>query len=166
MSENKSTPGKSALNPFGQKSHDLDFYSLQQAANNVLILEDEVSFANMVGQYFEAWGYTVTHVEDGVQGIKRVIAEDFSVILCDMLMPNLAGDMFYKAVERVKPRLCQRFIFMTGNHNDKKITDFIREVRGVIIWKPFQMHILHEAVQAIEKKNAAAAAAAAAKRKR
>ena len=132
--------------------HDLEAFTRNYGVNKVLILEDEIGFANIVQAHFDTWGYSATHVSDGVEGVKRIIHEDFSIILCDMLMPNLAGDMFYKAVERVKPQLCKRFIFMTGNHHDKKIADFIREVRGVIIWKPFKMHILHEAVQSIEKK--------------
>lgn len=138
---------------FGEKRHDLEGFARTSGLHKVLLLEDDVNFASIVRQYFEAWGFSVVYVQDGVEGIKRVIHEDFSIILCDMLMPNLAGDMFYKGVERVKPHLCKRFIFMTGNHNDKKITDFVREVRGVIIWKPFKMHILHEAIQAIEKKH-------------
>ncbi|MGZ4965232.1 MAG: response regulator [Limisphaerales bacterium] len=151
MDENKSGQGASKIS--GIKGHDRQKAARTASLPKVLILEDEVSFANIVRQYFEAWGFSVVYVQDGVEGIKRVMRENFSIILCDMLMPNLAGDMFYKAVERVKPQLCKRFIFMTGNHNDTKITEFIREVRGIIIWKPFQMHILHEAVQAIEKKH-------------
>lgn len=152
MEEKKGQP-RHAIKLFGEKRHDLESFARSSGIHKVLILEDEMTFASIVGQYFGAWGFSVTHVQDGVDGIKRVIHEDYSIILCDMLMPNLAGDMFYKAVERVKPHLCRRFIFMTGNHNDKKITDFIRDVKGVIIWKPFKMHILHEAVQTIEKKH-------------
>ena len=69
-----------------------------------------------------------------------------------MLMPNLAGDMFYAAVERVKPHLCPRFIFMTGQRGNRKVDEFIRKVRGLILWKPFQMHVLFETIQAVEKK--------------
>ena len=145
-------PLRQAVKLYGEKRHNLERFARASGLNRVLILEDEIGFAAIVGQYFETWGFTVVHASDGVQGIKRVIHEDYSIVLCDMLMPNLAGDMFYKAVERVKPHMCKRFIFMTGNHHDKKITDFIREVRGVIIWKPFKMHILHEAVQSIEDK--------------
>lgn len=146
-----------ASKAFGPKRHCLDDFAPGSSADKgkALILEDDLSFAGIVSQYFRSWGYTVDHVQDGVEGIKHVINGDYRVILCDMLMPNLAGDMFYKAVERVKPQLCKRFIFMTGASNDKKIIDFIREVRGVIIWKPFKMHILHEAVDAIQKKLAA-----------
>jgi DNA-binding response OmpR family regulator len=137
---------------FGEKRHNLEIAAHTGGLHKALVVEDDNSFAFIVKQYMESWGYTVTIANDGVQGIKRVIADDYSIILCDMLMPNLAGDMFYKAVERVKPKTCKRFIFMTGNHNDENINKFIREVKGLIIWKPFKMHVLHETVQAVERK--------------
>ncbi len=152
MDEKKSGQ-RHVIKIFGEQRHDLEKFARTSGLHKVLILEDDFDFASIVREYFEDWGFSVVYAKDGVEGIKRVIHEDFSIVLCDMLMPNLAGDMFYKAVERVKPQLCKRFIFMTGNHNDTKVTEFIREVRGMILWKPFKMHILHEAVQAIVRKH-------------
>jgi DNA-binding NarL/FixJ family response regulator len=67
-------------------------------------------------------------------------------------MPNMRGDMFYKAVERTKPRLCKRFVFMTGHQTNKEVNDFIRGIRGLVLWKPFEMHQLTEAIGLILKK--------------
>jgi FixJ family two-component response regulator len=69
-----------------------------------------------------------------------------------MVMPNLAGDMFYTAVERVKPQLCPRIIFVTGQRGDLKVEEFIRRVRAPVLWKPFQMRDLFETIKALEKK--------------
>src|SRR4051812_3234584 len=101
-----------ASKSFGQRAHNLDDFarSTGMANTKALILEDDFNFAGIVSQYFRSWNYDVVHVQDGVEGIRHIIAEDYAVILCDMLMPNLAGDMFYKAVERVKPQLCKKFI--------------------------------------------------------
>jgi hypothetical protein len=32
------------------------------------------------------------------------------------------------------------------------VDEFIRKVRGLLLWKPFQSHILIETIQALEKK--------------
>ncbi len=140
--------------PFGEKTHDLDQVAQWAGRRKILLLEDDVVFADTTRLQLEEKGYEVEWVADGVQGIKRVMVNDYSVILCDMIMPNLAGDMFYLAVERVKPKLCKRFVFMTGHQGDRKVDDFIRKVRGLIVWKPFQIHVLLEAVQAAEAKGA------------
>jgi len=116
---------------------------------SVLLLEDEGAFTDILKTYLELNGFSVTCVGNGVEGLRMVMASDFDVIICDMMMPNLPGDMFYVAVERTKPHLCKRFIFMTGYKGEKKIEDFIRKVQGVMLWKPFEMHDLLETMQLV-----------------
>jgi len=140
--------------PYGEKTHDLDRVVRWAARKKVLILDDDFSFSDMIRVLLEQNGYEVELAADGVQGIKKIMVNDYSVILCDMVMPNLAGDMFYTAVERVKPHLCRRMVFVTGHKGDRKVEEFIRKVRGLILWKPFQPHILMETIQAVERKSA------------
>jgi CheY-like chemotaxis protein len=141
-----------AHSPYGEKTHDLDQVTRWAARKKVLILDDDEVFADLTRQLLEVNGYEVDVAADGVQGIKKVMAADYAVILCDMVMPNLAGDMFYVAVERVKPHLCRRILFVTGHQGDRKVDEFIRKVRGLVLWKPFKSHLLIEAIQALEKK--------------
>jgi len=137
--------------PVIEKTHNLDAAQAHQR-KKILILDDDPTLADLTRILLEENGYEVETVSDGVQGIKSIMATDYSVILCDMVMPNLAGDMFYLAVERVKPQLCKRFLFMTGHQGNRKIDEFIRKVRGLILWKPFQSHVLMESIHAIEER--------------
>ncbi len=137
---------------YGEKTHDLDKVGQWAAHRKILILDDDITFSEMTRMLLEQNGFEVDVVADGVQGIKKIMVSDYSAILCDMVMPNLAGDMFYIAVERVKPHLCKRIIFVTGHRGDRKTEDFIRKVKGLILWKPFKNHILMETIQAVEKK--------------
>jgi CheY-like chemotaxis protein len=136
----------------GEKTHDLDRTARLLARKKVLILDDDAEFADLTKLLLEANGYEVDVVYDGVQGIKKIMVNDYAVILCDMVMPNLAGDMFYVAVERVKPHLCQRVVFVTGHQGERKVDEFIRKVRGLVLWKPFKSHVLIETIHALEKK--------------
>jgi len=119
----------------------------------ILILEDDVALAMQLKEALEIQGYVVTVVSNGAEGLKKILATDFSIILCDIVMPNFPGDMFYLAVERVRPRLCKRFIFMTGYKGDRKIEEFIRRIRGLMLWKPFEMQVLFEALKVVNDKN-------------
>jgi DNA-binding NarL/FixJ family response regulator len=74
-----------------------------------------------------------------------------------MIMPGFPGDMFYRAVERIRPHLCKRFLFMTGHTGDRQIDQFIRGVRGLMIFKPFQLHELLEAMRVVLNKAEASA---------
>jgi hypothetical protein len=60
--------------------------------------------------------------------------------------------MFYRAVERTKPQLCKRFIFITGFKGNRDIEEFMRKINGIMLWKPFQTHELMDAIQVILKK--------------
>ncbi len=62
----------------------------------------------------------------GVEGVRELMAVELEVILCDVNMPKLPGDMFYRAVQGINPLLCARFIFMTGYCGHDKINEFIR----------------------------------------
>ena len=132
-----------------EEVHDL---SGEIRMEEVLMLEDEGELTEVLKEYLEGHAFRVTCVKNGVDGLKLVMSRDFDVILCDMLMPNLPGDMFYLAVQKVKPHLCRRFIFMTGHKGDKKIDDFIRNVRGIMLWKPFHPHELLDTIKYALKK--------------
>jgi hypothetical protein len=45
--------------------------------------------------------------------------------------------MFYLAVQKTKPALAERFIFMTGFTDDSSVAEFIRESGRASLWKPF-----------------------------
>lgn len=138
--------------PVVEKTHVLEGVTESAPRRKILIVDDDAGFADLTRAILETNGYEVETASDGVVGIKKIMTGDYAVVLCDMGMPNLAGDMFYMAVERVKPHLCKRFLFMTGHRGDRKIDQFVRKIRGLILWKPFQSHVLMESIQAVEQK--------------
>ncbi len=118
-------------------------------SRNILILEDETALSETLAPFFETNGFSVACVTNGVDGLRQIMARDFAVILCDMMMPNLPGDMFYRAVERTKPHLCKRFIFITGYKGNREIEDFIRKIKGVMLWKPFETTELMDTINMV-----------------
>jgi DNA-binding response OmpR family regulator len=130
----------------------------------VLLLEDDVQLAQNVQGLLEAEGFEVHRVPNGADGLRALLAEEFHVILCDMVMPYVSGDMFYWAVRRVRPEFCDRFIFTTGHREDKKVNSFFRSVSGLVVWKPFMLHDLLDAIRglhgAVRPKGAETVAAA------
>lgn len=124
----------------------------------ILMLEDDDTFSEIFGAYLSSQGFMVVRVPSGAEGLKKILATDFDVIICDMVMPGFPGDMFYLAVSRTRPHLLRRFIFMTGYQGDKKIDEFIRRIRGMVLWKPFQFHEMMERIDVVLSRPAAPAA--------
>ncbi len=119
-------------------------------SRKVLLLEDDPAFGEIMGDFLRESGFEVVAVSNGVEGVHKVLAGDFEVILCDMMMPTLPGDMFFRAVERMRPHLCDRFVFMTGHRNNQKVNEFIESVNGTILMKPFHVDDLLEMVAFIQ----------------
>jgi DNA-binding NtrC family response regulator len=121
-----------------------------QAQRKALLLEDDPSFREIMQDFLKDQGLDVVPVQNGVEGVHEVLASDFDAILCDMNMPTLPGDMFFRAVERMRPHLCDRFIFMTGYRGNAKVNDFMRSVNGISLIKPFPMDELQELLAFVE----------------
>lgn len=137
--------------PAAKRIHLPEQYSGMQT-KRVLLLEDDDDFNAILKEFLESNFYDVISVRNGVEGVREVIKGDFDVIVCDMMMPALPGDMFYLAVERMRPHLCSRFIFITGLRGNPKITDFIKRVNGTMLAKPFHVDDLLEMIGFVQVK--------------
>src|SRR5436309_9146785 len=83
-------------------------------ARRVLLLEDRSDYRNVLREYLVACSYDVTSVPSGSEGLREIMKSRFDLIICDMMMPNMGGEMFYWAVTRVRPAARESFIFFTG----------------------------------------------------
>jgi CheY-like chemotaxis protein len=137
-----------------EKTYEIPDDLIRPDPKSVLMLEDDATLAEILMNGLELHNYRVTRVRSGAEGIQHVLKQDYDILLCDMIMPGFPGDMFYRAVERSRPHLCKRFLFMTGHNGDPQIDAFIRSVRGLMLWKPFQLHELLQGLKVVVKKNA------------
>jgi CheY-like chemotaxis protein len=124
----------SSLKPAAQPASGADL-----EIKNILLVDDDVALAESLRELLEAHNFVVTMARNGTEGIKEVMALDFDAIVCDMLMPGMAGDMFFLAVQRTKPALCKRFVFITGHGGEPKVDAFIRSVDGLVLFKPVRI---------------------------
>jgi len=118
----------------------------------ILLVDDDPRLTAILRQFLSAYSCDVTAAKNGVEGLRHIMASNFDVVLCDMVMPTFPGDKFYIAVERIKPRLCRRFIFMTGHKADPQWDSFIRKVGGMVLWKPFHLQELVAAIRTVLRK--------------
>jgi DNA-binding response OmpR family regulator len=127
---------------------------------SILLVDDDQELAETLKSLLESRNFVVTTVENGVEGLREVMAFDFDVIICDMMMPRMRGDMFYLAVEKTKPQLCRRFLFVTGHGDNPKVEAFLKQIDGVVVFKPVLMDELVRMISLVLKRNADADQAA------
>jgi CheY-like chemotaxis protein len=118
-------------------------------ARRVLLLEDRDDFREVLREHLVFRSYDVTSVPSGVEGLREIMKGAFDLIICDMLMPQVGGEMFYWAVTRVRPAAARRFIFFTGHKNNPAIEFFFRRVNATVLIKPFKLAALDSAIDGV-----------------
>lgn len=103
---------------------------------NILLLDDDSDLADTLKELLEAHNFVVTTATDGVAGLREIMQVDFDVIICDLMMPGMPGDMFYLAAKTVKPAMADRFLFITGHRDNPKVDEFLKTIDGVVMYKP------------------------------
>ena len=103
---------------------------------SILLLDDDIELADTLKALLESRNFVVTTASNGVEGLREIMDLDFDVIICDMVMPSLAGDMFYLAVQKTKPHLCDRFVFITGHSDNPRVDAFLKKTNGHVLIKP------------------------------
>jgi DNA-binding NtrC family response regulator len=116
-------------------------------ARRVLLLEDRDDFRGVLHEHLALRCYEVTSVRSGVEGLREIMKGAFDIIICDMMMPQVGGEMFYWAVTRVRPGTARRFIFFTGHQNNPAIRFFFRRVNATVLIKPFRLWELDSAIE-------------------
>lgn len=120
------------------------------AKGRVLLIEDDPAFREIISDGLAENGYSVVAVQNSADGIRELLAGEITLVICDVTMPEMRGDTFYRAVEKVRPVLCQRFLFTTGRQTDAKTDNFIQSIGGTVLRKPFGMEELVGAITLAE----------------
>ena len=146
------TPGKGGSKPTPKPT------PIQKPPNpkHVLVIDDDTDVAEVLGVIMDCNGYVVKTVNSAADALKEIMVRDYDAIICDIVMPKMPGDMFYLAVSKVKPHLCERFLFITGHGGDVHVAAFLFRVQRPIVYKPVVMEDLVDAVFQMLARNEAA----------
>ncbi len=118
----------------------------------VLLLEDRDDFREVLRDHLAYRRFQVTSVPSGVEGLRQISKDVFDLIICDMMMPRMGGEMFYWAVTRIRPAAAQRFIFFTGHRNNPAIEFFFKRVNATVLIKPFSLRALDSTIAEVLRK--------------
>ncbi|MEX1229032.1 MAG: ATP-binding protein [Planctomycetaceae bacterium] len=115
---NESTPSapppQRAAAPFagGNEPSDRDAIDVATRPRRILIVEDNVDAAAILGELFESEGYAVTLARDGIEALQEVHRQSADVILLDIGLPGMDGYEIAKRLRRTNVK--SRLIALTG----------------------------------------------------
>lgn len=70
--------------------------------SKILIVEDELAIAELEKDYLELSGFTVDIESSGDTGAKRALAEDYDLVILDLMLPNMDGFEICKKIREEK----------------------------------------------------------------
>ena len=77
----------------------------------------------------------LTSAREALRLIKA--GEQFDVILCDLMMPEMTGMDLHEEIRRVAPATAAAMIFLTGGTFTPSAQDFLDRVPNLRLHKPF-----------------------------
>lgn len=117
----------------------------------VLVVDDEVAFADNIAKLISKRGYEVTTVNNGQSAVEALDESDFDIIILDLKMPGLDGLSTLKLIKGKRPGV--EVIILTGHGSMESGIDGIQLGAFDFIMKPVRFEDLHEKIrQAYQRK--------------
>ena len=101
----------------------------------ILVVDDEARICSVLNKYFSRDGHEVRSVNSGTEAIKLLKNEEFGLVLCDLVLPDMSGHDVVKVIDELDKR--PKVGLITGW--DEKIETKSKEELKVdfLIRKPF-----------------------------
>ncbi|MFY0529860.1 ATP-binding protein [Archangium gephyra] len=108
----------------------------------VLVIDDEPMLCSAVERILRPH-HDVVYTTLAAEVLPRLEAgEHFDLILCDLMMPRMNGMDFHAALQRLRPDLTGRVIFLTGGAFTAQAKTFLERVPNRRVEKPFNARAL------------------------
>ena len=120
---------------------------------SILIIEDEIDIANLVGFNFERNGYSVDIAHDGREGLEKILKNQPDLVILDLMLPEIDGYKILKKMQRDTRSHSIPVIMLTAKC---QIDDRLKGLElgaDDYITKPFSPKELILRAQAILKRN-------------
>ena len=103
----------------------------------VLVVEDEVQYADVVAFKFRNAGYHVLIASDGQEGLDVALAERPALIISDYQMPVLDGMEFCRRLRARPETAAIPFVLLTAHGLDIEETAIVEAGVSAVVGKPF-----------------------------
>ncbi len=103
----------------------------------VLIIDDEPQVASAIRRILARRHDVTVHTRAPAALEQIASGTRYDAILCDLMMPELSGQDFLAALERLAPDQAQRVIIITGGAFTPRTREFLATTRLPVLEKPF-----------------------------
>lgn len=111
----------------------------------LLLIDDEPALVRVLKRSLDA-DFDVTVATQGNDAIAALVHDDqpYALVLCDLMMPDMAGPDLFAHVTSKRPELGERFVFMTGGAFTARGRAFLEQCAEPVLEKPFTLERAQE----------------------
>jgi len=102
--------------------------------NKILIIEDDTHINQLLYDLLTTHGYQVTGAFSGTEGLICFGADEFDLVLLDLMLPGVIGDV---VLETIRDKSQVPVIILTAISDKEKTVDLLRLGANDYIVKPF-----------------------------
>lgn len=117
---------------------------------NVLLVDDEEQFLDIITERLETRGLRVNSVTSGEDAVERVQDKDFDAIIVDLAMPGIDGIETLKRIKEKRPDL--EIIMLTGQATLKSGIQAMKLGAEDFLEKPVDINLLLEKISEAKHK--------------
>lgn len=108
--------------------------------NRVLLAEDEKDLLNIMSDYFEGEGFSVTAVSDGKTALEMWKNNSFDLVILDVKMPFINGIDVCKEIRKKDKRV--PIVFVTARVEEEQQIEGMNVGATDYVLKPFSLEVL------------------------
>ena len=123
------------------------------ASARVLIVDDEVDFAEILSERIQARGLEADIVENGMDALKRIKERSYDAVILDLAMPELDGIETLKRLLAEQPEL--QVILLTGQATLEKGIQAVKLGAMEFLEKPADIESLVKKIKTAQLKKVA-----------
>lgn len=80
-------------------------------SHNLLLVDDDIEFCDLLKEYLASEGFTITAVHDGEQGYQQATQNAFDIIILDVMLPKMNG---FEALKKIKAEVSTPVLMLTA----------------------------------------------------
>ena len=114
---------------------------------NILVVDDDERIRQICTTYLTKVGHDVTTAERAEDAMSRINERDFDIVLTDIRMPGIPGDVLIEKLKKVRPGLAA--VVMTGYPTMELAIDAVGKGVYEFLTKPFKLAELQATVEKV-----------------
>jgi two-component system sensor histidine kinase/response regulator len=115
--------------------------------NKILIIDDELNIRETINELLCLKNYETKTANNGQEALEILDTWSPDLIICDIMMPVMDGQIFQKIIQNNKYLSTIPFIFLTAKTEDKLMRNCFNEGADDFLTKPFKVDELLKVVE-------------------